>query len=147
MTQPQPANTRPLRRGRPLEGHAPFEEPTRALYLDLIRHGMRLGDAATQLGISRATPTRHGKVDREFAAALREARTVGQKVRQEGVPHDEYRYNVLKCRCPKCRAAATRGRANRRTTDDQADTDEAEVTPIRPVVVESSTSFLLARAS
>ncbi|MFF2731744.1 hypothetical protein ACFVS9_28035 [Streptomyces sp. NPDC058008] len=120
----------------------------RAAYLDLIRHGVRLGDAATQLGINRVTPTRQTRIDREFAAALAEARVVGQKVRREGVPHGEYRYNLLGCRCPKCTRAAAVGRANRRASEDPPPgEDGGQVRPIRPVVAESVPSFLLARAS
>ena len=125
-----------------------LDEPTRNAYLDLVRHGLNLGDAATQLGISRAAPTRRSRVDREFAAALKEARAVGAKVRKEGIPHDEYRYNILKCRCPRCQRAATQGRAERRAAEESPP-DEAggQVHPIRVPVGESSTSFLLARAS
>ena len=130
--------------GRPLV----FEEPLRTAYLDLIRHGTTLGDAATQLGISIATPTRHTRIDREFAAAFKEARETGRKVRQEGIPHDEYRYNILGCRCPKCRRAATEGRAARRATEDPPPGETGgQVTPIRAVVAESLPPFLLARAS
>ncbi|WP_228994333.1 hypothetical protein [Streptomyces sp. DH8] len=140
-------------RGRPTV----FEAPTQTAYLDLLRQGVRLGDAAERLGISRAVPTRYARTDREFAAAVDEARAVGAKVRRENVPHDEYRYNVLKCRCPVCTRAATVARAGRRAdaaTDTAADESPAEtagdVHPIRltgAVVGESSTSFLLARAS
>lgn len=138
-------------RGRPTV----FEPPTRAAYLDLLRQGVRLGDAAERLGISRVVPARYARTDREFAAAVDEARAVGAKVRRENVPHDEYRYNVLKCRCPVCTRAATVARAGRRAdaaaTDDETPAETAgDVHPIRleaAVVGESSTSFLLARAS
>ncbi|MDX3343474.1 hypothetical protein PV409_36555 [Streptomyces sp. ME02-6979.5a] len=141
-------------RGRPTV----FEPPTQAAYLELLRQGVRLGDAADQLGISRATPTRYARTDREFAAAVEEARAVGAKVRRENVPHGEYRYNVLACRCVVCTRAATVARAGRRAdaATDTATADESpadtvgDVHPIRlegAVVGESSTSFLLARAS
>ncbi|MFF7631513.1 hypothetical protein [Streptomyces cyaneofuscatus] len=149
---PATGSAQPLRRGRPATGHAPFEEATRAVYLELLRHGARLGEAADQLGINRATPARYRRTDREFAAAVDDARAVGAKVRLEDVPHDEYRYNVLKCRCPQCTRAATTGRAGRRA-EATPDTDEppantaGDIHPIRLGVGESSTSFLLARAS
>ncbi|MFF4338166.1 hypothetical protein [[Kitasatospora] papulosa] len=141
----QPPSRQPSRgRGQPTV----FDEPMRAAYLELVRHGMHLGDAATQLGINRVTPRRQTRIDREFAAALKEARVVGQKVRQEGVPHDEYRYNILKCRCLRCTRAAAAGRANRRATEDPPPgEDGGQVHPIRAVVAESVPSFLLARAS
>lgn len=146
-----------------------FEPRTRDAYLTLLRHGVRLGDAADQLGISRATPNRARKTDPDFAAAMGEALEVGAKVRREGVPHGEYRYNVLGCRCEVCTRAAAVARTARRTTgtepeggtgdtavddtnsNDPAATEAAgDVHPIRlerAVVGESSTSFLLARAS
>lgn len=124
-----------------------IDETTAAAYLDLVRHGMRLGDAAQHLGIGRSSFTRRTRTDRLFAAALREAREVGAKVRQEDLPHDEYRYNILGCRCPKCRRAATQGRAGRRAAAEPPDEDGGQVTPIRPPVAESVPSFLLARAS
>ncbi|MFG2676957.1 hypothetical protein [Streptomyces sp. NPDC048445] len=140
-------NTPRRGRGRPTV----FDEPVRTQYLDLIRHGARLGDAATQLGINRVVPARYSKTDREFAAALAEARKLGAKVRREDLPHDEYRYNILKCRCPKCTRAAARGRADRRTAEDPPGGQApADVHPIRlegPGVGESLPSFLLARAS
>lgn len=139
----------PSRRSTRGRGQPPiFDEPMRAVYLDLIRHGMHLGDAATQLGINRVTPTRQTRIDREFATALKEAREVGQKVRREGVPHGEYRYNMLGCRCPTCTRAAAEGRATRRAAEDPPPgEDGGQVHPIRPVAAESVPSFLLARAS
>ncbi|MFJ9988600.1 hypothetical protein ACIQUD_32085 [Streptomyces globisporus] len=141
-------------RGRPTV----FEAPTQAAYLELLRQGVRLGDAADLMGISRVTPARYARTDREFAAAVDEARAVGAKARREGVPHGEYRYNVLGCRCPVCTRAATTARAGRRaeaTTEATAANESpastaGDIHPIRleqPVVGESSTSFLLARAS
>lgn len=128
-----------------------FEEPTRTRYLDLLRDGARLGEAADVLGISRAVPARYAKTDRAFAAAATVAREEGAKRRRKDVPHDEYRYNVLKCRCPKCTRAATKGRAERRAeAGPSGDDGAADVRPIRvegPGVGESSHSFLLARAS
>ncbi|ACX71099.1 excinuclease ATPase subunit A [Streptomyces phage ZL12] len=136
-----------------------FGPAVQAAYLDLLRHGVRLGDAAEHLGISRAAPARYARTDPEFATAVEEAKTVGAKVRREGVPHGEYRYNVLGCRCTVCTQAATVARADRRADAASDDTTEADqspastagdVHPIRletAVVGESSTSFLLARAS
>ena len=141
-------------RGRPTV----FEPPTQAAYLELLRQGVRLGDAADQPSLSRATPTRYARTDAGFAAAVEEARAVGAKARREGVPHGEYRYNVLKCRCTVCTRAATTARAGRRadtataaaTADESLADTVGDVHPIRldaTVVGESSTSFLLARAS
>ncbi|MFE3381683.1 hypothetical protein [Streptomyces anulatus] len=141
-------------RGRPTV----FEAPARTAYLDLLRHGVRLGDAAERLGISRVVPARYARTDRKFAAAVEEARAVGAKVRRENVPHGEYRYNVLGCRCTDCTRAATAARASRRT-DAATDTTTADESPVatagdvhpirveRAEVGESLTSFLLARAS
>ncbi|MFH9235997.1 hypothetical protein [Streptomyces globisporus] len=121
-------------RGRPTV----FEPPTQTAYLDLLRQGVRLGDAAERLGISRVVPTRYARTDKEFAAAADEARAVGAKARREGVPHGEYRYNVLGCRCPVCTRAATVARAGRRAeaaTDTTADESPAstagDIHPIR----------------
>ncbi|MCX4606879.1 hypothetical protein OG402_41360 [Streptomyces anulatus] len=140
-------------RGRPTV----FEPPTQTAYLDAVRNGMNLGDAAAHVGISRVVPTRYARTDREFAAALEEARAVGAKVRRESVPHGEYRYNVLGCRCLDCTRAATTGRAARRadaapapTADESPAETAGDVHPIRldrAEVGKSSTSFLLARAS
>ncbi|PVC80573.1 hypothetical protein DBP19_36155 [Streptomyces sp. CS090A] len=131
-----------------------FEAPAQAAYLQAVRHGMRLGEAAVHIGVSRVVPARYAKADREFAALLDEAKVVGAKVRVENLPHDEYRYNVLKCRCVDCTRAARVGRAGRRTdaTADEPPGEETagDVHPIRlerTGVGESSTSFLLARAS
>lgn len=138
-------------RGRPTV----FGTAAQAAYLDLLRHGARLGEAAERLGISRVVPTRYARTDPRFAAAVDEARAVGAEVRRENVPHGEYRYNVLGCRCIDCTRAATVARAGRRT-DTTATADESavetagDVHPIRVEqadVGESSTSFLLARAS
>lgn len=143
------------RRGRPTV----FEPATQTAYLDLLRHGARLGEAADQLGISRATPARYARTDPGFAAAVEEAKALGAKVRRDGVPHGEYRYNVLGCRCVVCTREATKARAGRRTeaaNPAETETDEPPtaggVHPIRlegsvAGVGESSTSFLLARAS
>ncbi|MFF8250105.1 hypothetical protein [Streptomyces griseus] len=136
-------------RGRPTV----FGPATQAAYLDLLRHGARVGDAAERLGISRVVPTRYARTDPGFAAAVDEARAVGAEVRRENVPHGEYRYNVLGCRCIDCTRAATVARAGRRTgttADESAAETTGDVHPIRVEqadVGESSTSFLLARAS
>ncbi|WP_329047001.1 hypothetical protein [Streptomyces sp. NBC_01422] len=143
MTQPRTRREPTRRYGRPTV----LTPATQAAYLDLLRHGLRLGEAAEVLGINRAVPTRHSKVDKKFAAAVTKAREVGKAVREAGIPHDEYRYNILKCRCPQCTTAATEGRAERRAVESPPGADEAQVHPIRPPVGESLTSFLLARAS
>ncbi|MEU1327153.1 hypothetical protein [Streptomyces microflavus] len=137
-------------RGRPTV----FDTPTQAAYLQAVRSGMRLGDAATHIGVNRVVPARYARADREFGVLLDEAKALGAKVRVENLPHDEYRYNVLKCRCEVCTRAARVGRAGRRTDTTADEPPGAEVAgavhPIRAEaagVGESSTSFLLARAS
>lgn len=130
-----------------------LDDTTVTAYLSLVRHGMRLGDAAQQLRIGRSSVTRRTRVDRTFATALDEAREVGKKVREEGLPHDEYRYNILKCRCPTCTRAATVGRANRRAAAEDPpgagvpETGGGQVHAFRAPAGESLPSFLLARAS
>lgn len=143
MTAPRTRRDGSRRQGRPTV----LTSSTQAAYLDLLRHGLRLGEAAEVLGISRTVPTRHSKVDKKFAAAVTKAREAGKAVREAGIPHDEYRYNILKCRCPQCTTAAAVGRAERRKVESPPDANEAEVHVIRGPAVESVPSFLLARAS
>jgi len=125
-----------------------FDDHMREQYLAAVTSGMRLGPAAAHVGISPDVPTRHARTDPAFGRALTTAKAHGKKTRQEDIPHGEYRYNCHKCRCKTCTTAATRARHGRRAAD-QSDEDQdgpAEVLNIRPAV-ESSPSFLLARAS
>lgn len=128
-----------------------FDDTLRTQYLDAVTNGMRLGPAATHVGISPDVPARHARTDPAFGRALTTAKTLGKKARDEDIPHGEYRYNCHKCRCDVCCTAATTGRAGRRANPEH-DTGTPESAPpgqvhnIRPEP-ESSTSFLLARAS
>ena len=92
-------------RGRPVI----FDEPAQDEYLRLLAAGVRVGDAADKVGISRRTPTQLASRDRQFAARLATAKTTGRSAR---IPHGTAGgYNNHACRCPRCRAAATRARA------------------------------------
>lgn len=121
-------------RGRP----ATFDEPLRHTFLTAVTNGMTVTEAAAHVGLHRNVPTRHARTDPGFASRLADAKAAGRKRRIEDLPHDEYRYNVHGCRCPRCRAAATTGRAGRR-----ADQPPAEGDDITPASRESPTSFLL----
>ncbi|MGW2847272.1 hypothetical protein [Streptomyces sp. NPDC001274] len=107
-------NTRPPRgRGRP----ALFDTALREAYLDAVRTGMRLGDAADHVGVHRNVPTRTARTDEGFGQALADAKAQGRDARVEKVEHGEARYNNYGCRCPTCTAAAAKGRAGRRGHD------------------------------
>ncbi|MFJ4887752.1 hypothetical protein [Streptomyces sp. NPDC088731] len=128
-----------------------FDEEKRRRYLDAVATGMTLADAATTAGIHHNVPRRHERTDPAFAQALADAKAARKKVRQENVPHGEYRYNCLGCRCDVCCTAATQGRAKRRAAAHPAEPDGqsgavGQVHKIR-AELKSSTSFLLARAS
>ncbi|MEE1812676.1 hypothetical protein [Streptomyces sp. BE133] len=128
-----------------------FDDAKRRRYLDAVAAGMTLADAAATAGVHHNVPPRHARTDPAFAQALADAKAAGKKVRQENVPHDEYRYNCLQCRCDVCCTAATKGRAKRRAAAQPAEPDGqsgavGQVHKIRPEP-KSSTSFLLARAS
>ncbi|MFW3477384.1 hypothetical protein [Streptomyces microflavus] len=88
--------------------------PTQAAYLQAVRQDAPR-EAATHIGVNRIVPARYARADREFGVLLDEAKAVGAKVREEGIPHDEYRYNILGCRCTDCGLAARIGRTERRT--------------------------------
>ncbi|MFE7547012.1 hypothetical protein [Streptomyces gardneri] len=119
-------------RGRP----AQFTADARQRFLDEVAAGVRLANAARLAGVHHNVPARHARTDAAFAQALDTAKRRGRAARQDAIPHDESRYNHLKCRCGKCRKAATTARAGRRaTTDGQVhDLDAGRKSP---------TSFLL----
>ncbi|THA29152.1 hypothetical protein E6R18_24895 [Streptomyces sp. A1277] len=98
-----------------------FDDAARARYLAHVAAGHTLAQAATATPIHPNVPARHARTDPAFGQALADARAVGKKARREGVPHGEYRYNCLQCRCGVCRAAARKGRAGRRAVEADAD--------------------------
>ncbi|QGZ53397.1 hypothetical protein GPZ77_34795 (plasmid) [Streptomyces sp. QHH-9511] len=129
-------------RGRP----AVFAADVQAQFLDLVAAGVHLGEAARKVGIHHNVPSYHARTNETFAADLADAKDRGRQARIEKRGHDEYRYNVLGCRCPKCRAAATKARTGRRAeADTQQAPDEAGEHPAPGP--ESPTSFLLPRLS
>lgn len=131
-------------RGRPVE----FTAEVRDRYLTALANGANLGEAAVMVGLGRSLPTRYARNDSEFAAAVAAARALGRVARVRDLPHDEYRYNVHRCRCPRCTAAARKGRAGRRAAADETPpgTATADILTIR-TGLESPTSFLLPKAS
>lgn len=110
-------------RGRP----PVFDEPAQAEFLRLVASGVRIGDAADKLGISRRTPTQLKARDRGFAERLASAKTAGSTAR---IPHGTPGgYNNHGCRQHCCRAAATTARAAHRDTTRQTNTT-AQVHPL-----------------
>lgn len=110
-------------RGRPVT----FDEPAQAEFLRLIASGVRIGEAADKLGISRRTPTQLKARDRCFAERLAAAKAAGADAR---IPHGTPGgYNNHGCRRPCCRAAATAARAAHRDTTRQINTT-AQVHPL-----------------
>jgi len=138
-------------RGRPAGG-AVFDEATRQQFLDQVAAGAHLGEAATAVGIHRNLPGYHARTDGVFARRLEEALARGKEARADKVPHGEYRYNVLKCRCEICTPAASAARAGRRhAADADAIREPDSPAPVRAVPQapepESPTSFLLRSCS
>lgn len=133
MTNPSPGRGRPSR----------FDQPMREEYLRAVTHGMRLGDAADHVGIHRNIATRAARTEPAFAAALKTARALGKKTRDDAKEHGESRYKHQACRCPTCTADATAGRTRRRhaAQDDPAGQVYDLPAPASPP------SFSLARAS
>ncbi|MDK0525041.1 hypothetical protein [Streptomyces sp. ML-6] len=128
-----------------------FDAPKRQQYLDAVTAGMTLADAAATAGIHPNVPPRHARTDPDFGRALTDAKAAGKKARRENVPHGEYRYNCLQCRCDVCCTAATKGRAGRRAAAPPGPAVEepeaqGQVHEIR-AEPKSFSSFLLARAS
>ncbi|MFF3547145.1 helix-turn-helix domain-containing protein [Streptomyces platensis] len=112
-------------RGRPVT----FDEPAQAEFLRLVASGVRIGEAADKLGVSRRTPTQLKTRDRGFAERLAAAKTAGSVAR---IPHGTPGgYNNHGCRRPCCRAEATAARAAHR--DTTRDDRTAQVHPL-PVV-------------
>ncbi|MEU9703079.1 hypothetical protein [Streptomyces sp. NPDC047981] len=127
---------------RPGRGRPPvFTEHVQALLLDAVKTGLRLGDACKKVGVGPNVPSRHARTNPAFAAALADAKAQGKQARIEDLAHDEYRYNVHGCRCPKCCTAATKGRAGRRAEARDGAEDPSASAPVSP------TSFLLPRLS
>ncbi|MFF6844686.1 hypothetical protein ACFY8X_38850 [Streptomyces tanashiensis] len=135
-------------RGRPAGGPL-FDEATRQQFLDQVAAGAQLGEAAAAVGIHRNLPGYHARTDGVFARRLEEALARGKAARADKVPHGEYRYNVLGCRCKEiCTPAASAARAGRRRAADADATREPDSpAPVRTVPKapepESPTSFLL----
>lgn len=113
-------------RGRP----PIFDEPAQAEFLRLVASGVRIGEAADKLGISRRTPTQLKARDRSFAERLAAAKTAGADAR---IPHGTPGgYNNHGCRRPCCRAAAAAARAAHRAAhrDTTRDDRTAQVHPL-----------------
>ncbi|MEU9947019.1 hypothetical protein [Streptomyces sp. NPDC047939] len=128
-----------------------FDDTARERYLAHVAAGLTLAESAAATPIHHNVPPRHARTDAAFGRALTDARAAGKKNRQENLPHDEYRYNCLQCRCDLCCTAARKGRAGRRAAAEQADAEGQSIPPgqvheIRPEP-KSLPSFLLARAS
>ncbi|MGW1468521.1 hypothetical protein ACWCPT_29765 [Streptomyces sp. NPDC002308] len=133
------------RTGRPVE----FTDDMQTRYLAALANGANLGEAAVMVGLGRSLPTRYVRTSPEFATAVAEARALGKVARVRNLPHNEYRYNVHRCRCPRCTAAARKGRAGRRAAaadETTPGTATADILTIRPEP-KSPSSFLLPRAS
>lgn len=64
-------------RGRP----PVFDQPAQDEFLRLLTDGVRVGDAADKLGISRRTPTQLATRNRPFAERLRAAKHRGHEAR------------------------------------------------------------------
>lgn len=113
-------------RGRPVT----FDEPAQDEYLRLLATGVRVGDAADKIGISRRTPTQLATRDAQFARKLADAKTTGRTAR---IPHGTPGgYNNHGCRGPRCTAAATAARAKHRaaTTEHNDANTTAQVHPL-----------------
>jgi hypothetical protein len=106
-----------------------------------------LKEAAARIGISENVPQRHARTDPGFAAALKEARAAGKKIRIDELPHNEYRYNHHGCRCTNgCARDATKGRAARRRTTAETTDTGGQVIDLPPQV-QVPHSFSLLKAS
>lgn len=122
-------------RGRPVT----FDEPAQAEFLRLVASGVRIGEAADKLGISRRTPTQLKARDRCFAERLAAAKTAGADAR---IPHGTPGgYNNHGCRQHCCRAAATAARAAHR--DTTRDDRTAQVHPLPVPQPHTATTKLL----
>jgi hypothetical protein len=106
-------------RGRP----PVFDQVAQDEYLRLLTHGVRVGEAADKLGISRRTPNQHAARDPHFAQQLAVAKAGGRKNR---LKHgDAGTYNHHGCRCAPCTTAAANARTQHRhgiRADDEPNT-------------------------
>lgn len=107
-------------------------------YLAAVAAGMRLGAAATHVGVG-VNFARRQRTTPGFAAALQDAQAVGKKLRDDDMPHDEYRYINQGCRCSTCRNASRVARAGRRAAADPG----GEVVDMPPPPVATATFPLL----
>ncbi|MFD5899070.1 hypothetical protein [Streptomyces sp. NPDC060366] len=128
-----------------------FDNTARTAYLTAVASGMRLAEAASATGVSVNIAQRHARNDPAFATALKEARDIGKKLRQDAAPHDEYRYINQGCRCTACKRASAVARAGRRS--EAREDDPQPAAGEGPVVVamvaggQTGVTFPLARAS
>lgn len=133
------------RRGRkPGSPLLKFDPTARDTFLRLVAAGAYIKDAAKAVGVADRTARHAAAIDEAFAALLADAETRGREARQDSVPHGEYRYNHLGCRCDICRKTATLARAGR--PDRQPPATPPTPLPVSPPTTEAS-SFPLARAS
>ncbi|MGW0948461.1 hypothetical protein ACWD4O_38725 [Streptomyces sp. NPDC002623] len=129
MTRPTRGARPPGRgRGRPTV----FTDGQKTAYLKHVTAGLNLNQAAAAVGVDRRTVNHHATNDPAFREARDTAKTAGRAARWDDKPHDEYRYNHLKCRCDDCTAAHRQARAGRRAAPEPAP-DTVEET--RPVVL------------
>ena len=139
--------TRGRGRGRP----AHFTRELQEQFLTEVAAGARIGEATDTIGLRRNVPAYHARIDQDFARRLKDAVARGKAARKEKVPHGEYRYNILGCRCREiCTPAAAAARTGRRhaaAADTEPEPSPAESTTVRTLRSatdpESPTSFLL----
>lgn len=129
-----------------------FDDTLRQALLDAVAGGLPMGQAAAHVGIHPNVPSVHARADTQFAARLTDAKAAGRKVRAEGLPHGEYRYNHHQCRCRICTTDHTRARAARATAAASAAADDqeggtGEVHDIRTALESPLPSLFLAKAS
>ncbi|PBC72343.1 MULTISPECIES: hypothetical protein [unclassified Streptomyces] len=113
-------------RGRPVT----FDQAAQVEFLRLVASGVRIGDAADKLGISRRTPTQLAARNPGFAQRLAAAKAAG---RDNRIPHGTAGgYNNHGCRGPRCTAAATAARTRHRQATVQHDGPDrtAQVHPL-----------------
>ncbi|MEU7435708.1 hypothetical protein AB0B07_33445 [Streptomyces sioyaensis] len=126
-------------RGRP----PILDDAAQDAFLNLITQGVRIGDAADKLGISRRTPTQLAARNPGFAQRLAAAKAAG---RDNRIPHGTAGgYNNHGCRGPRCTAAATAARAKHRQDTAQHDGPDrtAQVHPLPIPQPHTATSKLL----
>ncbi|MFF9787236.1 hypothetical protein [Streptomyces nigrescens] len=130
----------------PGRGRPPiFDQAAQDAFLNLVASGVRIGDAADKLGISRRTPTQLAARNPSFAPRLAAAKAAG---RDHRIPHGTAGgYNNHACRCSRCTAAATAARTRHRaTTAPTAEHDgpdrTAHIHPLRvPQPTTATTKF------